>query len=418
METTSHPPSSPAASRMTSRRSAPRRSRSSPRAPTRTCRSRRRRRKPWRAPLWRRRAMGDTGTRAPFHLDRRDQLRAGHRAGQALQRRQPQDASASTSSTGRPGCAIQQRRVDSSTGDEVAYEDIVKGYELAPDRYVVIDAGGARAARPEEDADDRHRGLRRPRPTSTRSSTTTRTTSRPARAAPSPTGCCWRRCARPTRSRSPGSCIRSKEQLVAIRPIGRRAGRWRRCSSPTRSSTRATIDELPDADEVETSERELDDRQAADRLAGRRLRAREVPRHVPRGGARPDRDEGRRRGDRRAARDRGGRAGARPDGGAEGQSRRGPRAHGDGGTTAKPKRRRTTGRARGGRGRQGPRRRRRRARPGPRGYVRGVPTATEAPPPIRRAGWTAPGRDAPRAARPWLPVPGPPTASASTTPRS
>jgi len=39
---------------------------------------------------------------------------------------------------GKTGVRIQQRRVDPSTGDEVAYEDIVKGFELAPDRYVVI----------------------------------------------------------------------------------------------------------------------------------------------------------------------------------------------------------------------------------------------------------------------------------------
>src|SRR5919202_5441425 len=36
------------------------------------------------------------------------------------------------------GARIQMRRVDPSTGDEVPYEDIVKGYELAPDRYVLI----------------------------------------------------------------------------------------------------------------------------------------------------------------------------------------------------------------------------------------------------------------------------------------
>src|ERR671921_2673707 len=40
---------------------------------------------------------------------------------------------------GRTGVRIQQRRVDPTTGDEVAYEDIVKGFELTPDRYVVID---------------------------------------------------------------------------------------------------------------------------------------------------------------------------------------------------------------------------------------------------------------------------------------
>jgi DNA end-binding protein Ku len=37
------------------------------------------------------------------------------------------------------GSRIKQKRVDSSTGDEVAFEDIVKGYELTPDRYVLIE---------------------------------------------------------------------------------------------------------------------------------------------------------------------------------------------------------------------------------------------------------------------------------------
>jgi DNA end-binding protein Ku len=36
------------------------------------------------------------------------------------------------------GVRISQKRVDSSTGEEVAYENIVKGYELSPDHYVVI----------------------------------------------------------------------------------------------------------------------------------------------------------------------------------------------------------------------------------------------------------------------------------------
>ena len=37
------------------------------------------------------------------------------------------------------GARIRQKRVDASTGDEVPYENIVKGYELAPDRYVLIE---------------------------------------------------------------------------------------------------------------------------------------------------------------------------------------------------------------------------------------------------------------------------------------
>jgi DNA end-binding protein Ku len=40
---------------------------------------------------------------------------------------------------GKTGVRIQQRRVDPSTGDDVPYEDIVKGFELTPDRYVVIE---------------------------------------------------------------------------------------------------------------------------------------------------------------------------------------------------------------------------------------------------------------------------------------
>jgi DNA end-binding protein Ku len=36
------------------------------------------------------------------------------------------------------GARIRQKRVDPSTGDEVPYEEIVKGYEITPERYVVI----------------------------------------------------------------------------------------------------------------------------------------------------------------------------------------------------------------------------------------------------------------------------------------
>jgi DNA end-binding protein Ku len=37
------------------------------------------------------------------------------------------------------GTRIKQKRVDPSTGDEVSFDDIVKGYELSPDRYVLIE---------------------------------------------------------------------------------------------------------------------------------------------------------------------------------------------------------------------------------------------------------------------------------------
>jgi len=48
------------------------------------------------------------------------------------------------------GSRIAMRRVDPSTEDEVAYEDIVKGYELSPDRYVVVEPGELETLQPEK----------------------------------------------------------------------------------------------------------------------------------------------------------------------------------------------------------------------------------------------------------------------------
>src|SRR3712207_7189640 len=39
---------------------------------------------------------------------------------------------------GKTGNRIAQKRVDPQTGEEVAYDEIVKGYELSRDRYVII----------------------------------------------------------------------------------------------------------------------------------------------------------------------------------------------------------------------------------------------------------------------------------------
>jgi DNA end-binding protein Ku len=46
------------------------------------------------------------------------------------------------------GSRIAQKRVDASTGEEVNYEDLVKGYEIATDRYVVIDPGELESVQP------------------------------------------------------------------------------------------------------------------------------------------------------------------------------------------------------------------------------------------------------------------------------
>jgi DNA end-binding protein Ku len=51
---------------------------------------------------------------------------------------------------GKTGVRIQQKRVDPTTGDEVPYEDIVKGFELTPDRYVVIEPDELEALDPKK----------------------------------------------------------------------------------------------------------------------------------------------------------------------------------------------------------------------------------------------------------------------------
>jgi DNA end-binding protein Ku len=52
--------------------------------------------------------------------------------------------------SGKSGVRVSQKRVDPSTGEEVAYADIVKGYELAPDRYVVIEPGELETLEPKK----------------------------------------------------------------------------------------------------------------------------------------------------------------------------------------------------------------------------------------------------------------------------
>jgi DNA end-binding protein Ku len=51
---------------------------------------------------------------------------------------------------GKSGVRIAQRRVDPVSGEEVPYEDIVKGYEIAPDRYVLIEPGELESLEPKK----------------------------------------------------------------------------------------------------------------------------------------------------------------------------------------------------------------------------------------------------------------------------
>ena len=51
---------------------------------------------------------------------------------------------------GETGSRIQQKRVDATTGEEVPYENLVKGYELTKDRYVIINPDELDALDPEK----------------------------------------------------------------------------------------------------------------------------------------------------------------------------------------------------------------------------------------------------------------------------
>jgi len=158
--------------------------------------------------------------------------------------------------SGKTGVRIAQKRVDPQSGEEVAYEDIVKGYELSPDRYVVIEPSELDTLQPKK----------------------TKTIEiedfvelaqidpifydHPYYLAPGPGG------AKPYRLLLEAMAetdkvaiarvvIRSKEQLVAIRAMGDVLEMATmlfadEVSSPDR------LDELPDPKEVKTTKREVD----------------------------------------------------------------------------------------------------------------------------------------------------------------
>ncbi|MDP2711020.1 MAG: Ku protein [Solirubrobacteraceae bacterium] len=166
------------------------------------------------------------------------------------------------------GVRIQQKRVDPTTGDEVPYEDIVKGYELTPDRYVVIEPGELEALDPKKTKSieiEDFVALDEIDPIYF---------DHPYYLAPGAGG------AKPYRllleaMRATGRVaianvvIRSKQQLVAVRPMGDGALAMSTMVYPDEVVDPATIDELSAAGEIEINERELDiAKQLVDSLAG------------------------------------------------------------------------------------------------------------------------------------------------------
>ncbi len=169
--------------------------------------------------------------------------------------------------SGKSGVRVSQKRVDPSTGEEVAYADIVKGYELAPDRYVVIEPGELETLEPKKTKTieiEEFVDLSQIDPVYY---------DHPYYLAPGQGGM------KPYRllldaMHETGKVaiarvvIRSKEQLVAVRPIGDALGMATmlfadEVLAPDR------LDEVAEAAEVKTTKRELDvAKQLVESLAG------------------------------------------------------------------------------------------------------------------------------------------------------
>jgi DNA end-binding protein Ku len=169
--------------------------------------------------------------------------------------------------SGKSGVRVSQKRVDPSTGDEVAYADIVKGYELAPDRYVVIEPGELETLEPKKTKTieiEEFVDLSQIDPVYY---------DHPYYLAPGQGGM------KPYRllleaMRETGKVaiarvvIRSKEQLVAVRPMGDALGMATMLFADE-VLTPDRLDEVAEAAAVKTTKRELDvAKQLVDSLAG------------------------------------------------------------------------------------------------------------------------------------------------------
>lgn len=150
---------------------------------------------------------------------------------------------------------IQMKRVNAATGEEVPYGRIVKGYELSTDRYVVIEPGELEAIDPKKTKTidiDRFVDLTEIDPIQY---------DHAYYLAPAPGG------AKPYRLLVDAMAetgkvavatvvIRSKEQLVALRPVGDVMA-MTTMVFPDEVVDPGTLDDIPAAEDVQSTDREL-----------------------------------------------------------------------------------------------------------------------------------------------------------------
>jgi DNA end-binding protein Ku len=165
------------------------------------------------------------------------------------------------------GVRVAQKRVDAQSGEEVPYESIVKGYEIAPDRYVVIAPGELETLQPKKTKTIEIEDFVE------LSQIDPIYYDHPYYLAPGAGGAKPYRllleAMRETNKVAIASVvIRSKEQLVAIRPMGEALAMATMLFADEVLPPQR-IDELADATEVKTTKRELDiAKQLVDSLAG------------------------------------------------------------------------------------------------------------------------------------------------------
>jgi DNA end-binding protein Ku len=170
--------------------------------------------------------------------------------------------------SGKTGVRIAQKRVDPQSGDEVPYEDIVKGYELSPDRYVVIEPGELETLQPKKTKTIEIEDFVE------LSQIDPIYYDHPYYLAPGPGGAKPYRLlleamAQSERVAVARVVIRSKEQLVAIRPLGD-VLEMATMLFADEVLAPERLEELPDPKEIKTTKREVDiAMQLIDSLAGK-----------------------------------------------------------------------------------------------------------------------------------------------------
>ncbi len=228
------------------------------------------------------------------------------------------------------GGRIRQKRVCSVDGDEVPYEEIIKGYEISPDRYVTVTREELEKFDPKAtksiDIED-FVELEEIDPIFFESTYYLA----PDKGASKAYALLLAAMQKTGKVGIARLVLRTKQYLCAVRPKGD-ALVVSTMNYADEVVSADALEELPALKEFKPKEKELEMAEKLIDVAHRRVRARQVQGRLPREGHRAAPEEGGGRGDRRRGRGGSAREGGRPDGGAQGEPEadRGRRRRGEG----------------------------------------------------------------------------------------